>query len=139
MNSGGAIAVPGGLGDPGRREYRQRTGRLQVERCCRRRRGQHRRTGRRGNRHRTEGDIYTQVAVDTYGVAGAPEGAALSRFTAANRVSIGNAALTAQRDILIAAGQNTSGQDNLVAATARTDLFNNTLIPISTKTRKPMR
>ena len=82
---------------------------------------------------RTEGDIYTQVAVDTYGVAGAPEGAALSRFNAANRVSIGNAALTAQRDILIAAGQNTSGQDNLVAATARTDLFNNTLIPISTK------
>ncbi|MCP5307913.1 leukotoxin LktA family filamentous adhesin [Cognatazoarcus halotolerans] len=82
---------------------------------------------------RAEGDIYTQVAVDTYGVAGAPEGNALSRFTSANQVSIGNAALTAQRDILIAAGQNTSGQNDLVAATARTDLFNNTLIPISTK------
>ena len=52
VNSGGAIAVPG-ADSAIRADVNIASVQVgyKVERCCRRRRGQHRRTGRRGNRH----------------------------------------------------------------------------------------
>lgn len=81
---------------------------------------------------RSVADLYTQAAVDTYGIAGAPEGNSVSRFLAVNRIEIGAAKIESLQDIHLGAGRNTLGQLNNLSAIARTDLWNNTAIPIST-------
>ena len=82
---------------------------------------------------RALGDIYAQVAGDTYGVAGAPEGHSIASFKANNRVEIGaDATLLSLRDIKLGAGRNSYEAVNNISAVARTDLYNNTAIPIDT-------
>ncbi len=134
VDSGGAIAVPGGeskiLADTNAAAVKigfaenGSTAGNQAELSS---------LGDIGAGARATADLYAQVAVDTYGVAGAPSGESVARVQAGNRVDVGNASLTALRDITLGAGQNTAGQENDLAATARTDLWNNTAIPISTK------
>lgn len=82
---------------------------------------------------RSQANVYSQVAVDVYGLVGvAPEGTSVARFKGSNRVEIGAAAsLTSARDIRLSAGENTSGNGSSYAATARTDVFNNTAIPVN--------
>ncbi len=79
---------------------------------------------------RSIADVYAQVAVDTYGIAGAPEGASLARFLGENSITIGDADLISLHDIYLNAGQDTAGFKNSLSSTARTDLWNNTLIPL---------
>lgn len=82
---------------------------------------------------RALGKITAQAAADTYGLAGAPEGSSVARFKARNSIDIGNAMVVSLNDINLHAGLDTVKRVNEIATTARTDLYNKTAIPISTK------
>lgn len=77
-------------------------------------------------------DAHAQVAVDVYGAVGvAPAGDSVSRVNAANSIEIGEGVrLESLRDINLIAGANTANQGSSVNATARTDVYNNTAIPV---------
>lgn len=82
---------------------------------------------------RSDANVSAQTAVDVYGAVGvAPAGDSIARFKGSNRVEIGAAAtLTSDNDIRLSAGENTSGVGSSYAATARSDVFNNTAIPVN--------
>ncbi|MFZ2267304.1 MAG: leukotoxin LktA family filamentous adhesin [Azonexus sp.] len=82
---------------------------------------------------RSIANISTQAAVDVYGLVGvAPRGDSVSRFLAANSIDIGTGAtLSSLHDIKLAAGANSAGTINDITATARTDVYNNTAIPVN--------
>ncbi|MBU4323976.1 MAG: leukotoxin LktA family filamentous adhesin, partial [Gammaproteobacteria bacterium] len=85
-------------------------------------------------------DISTQTSVDVWGLVGvAPKGDSVSRFKASNSIEIGAASLEAQNDIRLNAGASTlynpeTGSNtglNSGSVVARTDVFNNTAIPVN--------
>ncbi|MBE0588334.1 MAG: leukotoxin LktA family filamentous adhesin, partial [Hydrogenophaga sp.] len=89
---------------------------------------------------RSVADISTQTSVDVWGLVGvAPKGDSVSRFKASNSIEIGAASLEAQNDIRLNAGASTlynpeTGSNtglNAGAVVARTDVFNNTAIPVN--------
>ena len=82
---------------------------------------------------RSVADVSTQTAVDVYGLVGvAPAGDSVSRFKAVNAINIGaDAALVTLRDLRLAAGANTAGEGNKANVSARSDVFNNTAIPVN--------
>ena len=81
---------------------------------------------------RSIANVSTQTAVDVYGAVGvAPAGDSVSRFQGVNSVNIGAAAIQSMRDIRISAGANTADQGNDLTAVARTDVYNNTAIPVN--------
>ena len=89
---------------------------------------------------RSVADISTQTSVDVWGLVGvAPKGDSVSRFKASNSIEIGAASLEAQNDIRLNAGASTlynpeTGSNtglNAGSVVARTDVFNNTAIPVN--------
>lgn len=81
---------------------------------------------------RTTANLSTQTAVDVYGLVGvAPEGSSVSAYVGSNRVEIGNATLYSGKDIALSAGSSSNGAMNALSATARSDVFNNTAIPVN--------
>src|SRR5690606_15389301 len=90
---------------------------------------------------RSVADISTQTSVDIWGAVGvSPKGDAVSRFKAVNSIAIGaGAQLEADNDIRLNAGASTaynpSGSAfdgaNEGSVVARTDVFNNTAIPVN--------
>lgn len=81
---------------------------------------------------RSIADLYAQTAVDVYGAVGvAPAGDSVARFQATNAIEIGAAAIESLHDIKLAAGASSSGAGNDLEATARTDVYNNTAIPVN--------
>jgi len=81
---------------------------------------------------RAEADIETKVAVDVYGLAGAPRGESRSSFKLNNQVSIGeDAIIYALKDVRLGAGVSSANEENNIRTKARTDLWNNTIIPIN--------
>ena len=82
---------------------------------------------------RSVADLYTQTAVDVYGLVGvAPAGDSVSRFQAANTIDIGaGASMESLHDIKLSAGANTADAGSDIRATARTDVYNNTAIPVN--------
>lgn len=81
---------------------------------------------------RTTANLSAQSAVDVYGLVGvAPEGTSVASYGGANRIEIGAAALRAGANIRLSAGSASNGAPNALAATARTDVFNNTAIPVN--------
>lgn len=78
--------------------------------------------------------IDTAVVAKTWGLAGAAQGNSLSKVSANYDVVLGsNSTLLGYGDIRLYAGQTTSGSANQATLTARTDLWNNTAFPVSTK------
>jgi hypothetical protein len=127
MNSGGAIALPSAtsrvMADVNNATVRVENGAEVTS------------VGDINMGTRSTADVYSQVAVDTYGVAGAPQGESLARFQSLNLIDIGDAKVEALNDVNLGAGRTTVNNGSLtnnLSATARTDLFNNTLIPIDT-------
>ena len=89
---------------------------------------------------RSVANVSTQTAVDVWGLVGvAPKGDSVSLFKADNRIEVGSATLQAQNDIRLNAGASTQynpeiGSNtglNQGVVTARTDVFNNTAIPVN--------
>ena len=82
---------------------------------------------------RSIADLYAQAAVDVYGLVGvAPAGESVARFQAANAIDVGaGATLESLRDIRLSAGASTADAANDIRATARTDVYNNTAIPVN--------
>ena len=82
---------------------------------------------------RSQANLHSQAAVDVYGLVGvAPEGTSIARFKGTNTVDIGAAAtLTSDGDVRLSAGSNTGDVQNALTAVARTDVFNNTAIPVN--------
>ncbi len=82
---------------------------------------------------RSQANLHAQAAVDVYGLVGvAPEGSSIARFKGTNTVDIGAAAtLSSGGDVRLSAGSNTSDAQNELTAVARTDVFNNTAIPVN--------
>ncbi len=79
---------------------------------------------------RSNADISTQTAVDVYGLVGvAPAGDSVSSFHSNNTINIGAASIESLNDIKLSAGANTAGQTNDMRTTARSDVYNNTVIP----------
>ncbi|MDD4600778.1 MAG: hypothetical protein PHQ46_06940, partial [Negativicutes bacterium] len=79
-------------------------------------------------------NIDNRVAADTYGVAGAPAGTAYSNFIGNNQISIGSGAkLISDGDVILAAGQDTTGATGTINANAAVNLWNKTVIPINSK------
>lgn len=81
---------------------------------------------------RTVASLSTQSAVDVYGLVGvAPEGSSVSSYIGSNRVTIGDATLKSGNDIKLSAGAATNGAGSSASARARTDVYNNTAIPVN--------
>ena len=81
---------------------------------------------------RTRANLYSQSAVDVYGLVGvAPEGRSTAVYDGDNRIEIGAASLRSERNIRLSAGAASDGTPNTLGATARTDVFNNTAIPVN--------
>ncbi len=81
---------------------------------------------------RSVSNIETKVAVDVWGLAGSPLGSTTSSFESNNQVNIGEGAeLFAWNDLHLGAGVNSDGVENNIRTKARTDLWNNTVIPIN--------
>ncbi|HQZ02069.1 MAG TPA: leukotoxin LktA family filamentous adhesin [Thauera sp.] len=81
---------------------------------------------------RTTANLSTQTAVDVYGLVGvAPEGSSVSVYVGSNRVEIGKATLYSGQDIQLSAGSGSTGIMNALSASARSDVFNNTVIPVN--------
>lgn len=81
---------------------------------------------------RSIADLSAQTSVDVYGAVGvAPFGESLARFVGNNRIEIGAASIEALNDIRLSAGANAAGVNNDLSATARSDVFNNTAIPVN--------
>ena len=80
-------------------------------------------------------DLDNRVAVDTYGLAGAPAGKAYSNYDGNNYVNIKkDAQLTTDiGDITLAAGRDTAGYKGIINANAVVNLWNKTVVPINTK------
>ncbi|MGI6091826.1 MAG: leukotoxin LktA family filamentous adhesin [Negativicutes bacterium] len=80
-------------------------------------------------------DLDNRVAVDVYGAAGAPAGTAYSNYNGNNTVTIKpNAGLTTDDDdIVLAAGQDTTGNVGTIRANAAVNLWNKTVFPINSK------
>ncbi len=78
-------------------------------------------------------DLDNRVAVDVYGLAGAPAGKAYSNYTGSNTLIVKpNASLTTDTgDIILAAGQDTTGNSGSVSANAVVNLWNKTVVPIT--------
>ncbi|MDX9755232.1 MAG: hypothetical protein RBU29_14800, partial [bacterium] len=80
---------------------------------------------------RSVADIETSANSKTYGLAGAATGNSLSYVNADNKVIIETGAnLKSEGEINLLAGRNSDLQFNEINATAYTDLYNKTLIPI---------
>ncbi|MCP4765350.1 MAG: hypothetical protein GY875_03690, partial [Gammaproteobacteria bacterium] len=80
---------------------------------------------------RADADISTTVAVDVFGLAGEPFGDAVSNFVATNAVNINkDAELLSLRDIRLGAGVDSQSDENDISVSARTDLWNNSLLPL---------
>ena len=82
---------------------------------------------------RSQANLHAQAAVDVYGLVGvAPEGSSIARFKGTNTVEIGaGATLSSDSDVRLSAGSNTADAQNELSAVARTDVFNNTAIPVN--------
>ena len=80
---------------------------------------------------RSTAKVETQTSVDVYGLVGvAPEGKSISSFKAVNTVDIGaKAKLESLQNILISAGASSNSLANNIDVSARSDVFNNTVIP----------
>lgn len=81
---------------------------------------------------RSIANLFAQTAVDVWGAVGvAPFGESLARFQGINTIEIGAADIQALNDIRLSAGASSGGVANQLATTARTDVFNNTAIPVN--------
>jgi len=82
---------------------------------------------------RTRADLHSQAAVDVFGLVGvAPEGTSIARFKGTNTVEIGaGAKLSSASDVRLSAGSDTADTQNDLSVVARTDVFNNTAIPVN--------
>lgn len=82
---------------------------------------------------RSVADVRAQAAVDVYGAVGvAPAGDSVASFSATHVIDIGaGSVLTSWRDIRLSAGSSSTDQQTTVNAEARTDVFNNTAIPVN--------
>jgi hypothetical protein len=75
--------------------------------------------------------VATTVAVDVFGLAGVPFGDAISNFVAVNAVNISDdAELLSLRDIRLGAGLDSRGDENDINVSARSDLWNNSALPL---------
>ncbi|NCC75650.1 MAG: calcium-binding protein, partial [Clostridia bacterium] len=83
---------------------------------------------------RTVADIDTNVYVLTGGGAGAAQGRSAATANATNTIAIGeNSLLFAEGNIHLLAGRNSSDQVNVFSLKARTNLYNYTGFPVSTR------
>ena len=82
---------------------------------------------------RSQANLHAQAAVDVYGLVGvAPEGTSIARFKGTNTVEIGaGAELSSAGDVRLSAGSDTADAQNELTTVARTDVFNNTAIPVN--------
>ncbi|MCA1971679.1 MAG: hypothetical protein LDL44_02485 [Caenispirillum sp.] len=82
---------------------------------------------------RSVADLYSQAAVDVYGLVGvAPFGSSTARFQANNAIDIGaGSTLDAGRDIKLSAGASSGDAPNQIQTIARSDVYNNTAIPVN--------
>lgn len=82
---------------------------------------------------RSVANLYSQAAVDVYGLVGvAPFGSSTARFQAVNAIDISaGATLDSGRDIKLSAGASSGDSPNNIQTTARSDVYNNTAIPVS--------
>lgn len=80
-------------------------------------------------------DLDSRVAVDVYGAAGAPIGQAHVAYTGNNKVVVkdGVRLTTDSGDIVLAAGQNTTGTAGTINDNAAVNLWNKTAFPINSK------
>ncbi|MEN6412388.1 MAG: hypothetical protein ABFC84_06420, partial [Veillonellales bacterium] len=82
---------------------------------------------------RTNATVDTDANAKTYGLAGAAQGASASTVASQNKIIVGdNTYFRANGDINLLAGRDGDGVKNTINASARTDLFNKTLLPVST-------
>ncbi|MGA4635416.1 leukotoxin LktA family filamentous adhesin [Pseudomonas solani] len=78
--------------------------------------------------------IDTAVTAKTWGLAGAAQGSTLAKVIADYDVDIAkNSTLLGYGDIRLYAGRSAAGKSSQATLTARTDLWNNTAFPVSTK------
>lgn len=77
--------------------------------------------------------LHAQAAVDIWGAVGvAPYGESVARFRANNTVDIESGVeIESLNDIRLSAGANSDGATNSLSSTARSDVFNNTAIPVN--------
>ncbi|MES2482708.1 MAG: hypothetical protein V4609_11980, partial [Pseudomonadota bacterium] len=82
---------------------------------------------------RTVTDLDARVAVDTYGLAGAPDGTAWARYTGGNTVTLAGASTvtTGRGNILMNAGADSSGNLNKFLINSDVHTWNKTAIPIA--------
>lgn len=82
---------------------------------------------------RSVADVRAQAAVDVYGAVGvAPAGDSIASFMGNHTIDIGaGSVLTSWRDIRLSAGSSSTDQQTTVDTVARTDVFNNTAIPVN--------
>lgn len=83
---------------------------------------------------RSQVDVDTRAAADTYGLAGAPEGNAYSLYRGHNQAIVGSGAalLADEGGVFIAAGQSSAGVPTEIDARSKVNLWNKTAFPIST-------
>jgi hypothetical protein len=80
---------------------------------------------------RTDGWLHSQTQVSTYGLAGAGWGGSGALLDADNRVTVmDGATFQAGRHVYLLAGTERMGHINDFDLTAKTDIWNNTLVPL---------
>ncbi|MCX2983413.1 leukotoxin LktA family filamentous adhesin [Halieaceae bacterium IMCC14734] len=80
---------------------------------------------------KADADISTTTAVDVFGLAGEPFGDAVSRFGANNSINVeAGATIVALRDLHLGAGMNSASEESNIHVAARTDLWNNSALPL---------
>lgn len=126
MNSGGAIPVATGVS---KQEVKQDDNSVLVGNGAQI-------IAPRGNIYagsRTDTDLDARVSVDTYGLAGAPDGVAWAKYTGTNTLTIDeNALVQASRgNIYLGAGVNSSGLLNKFLINSDVHTWNKTAIPIA--------
>jgi Ca2+-binding RTX toxin-like protein len=79
----------------------------------------------------TTTDVSSSANSKTYGLAGAAQGASVSRVEADHLITV-NGEVRSDEKVTVSAGRSASGTANSLIATARTDLWNKTAFPVQT-------
>ncbi|MFN6997451.1 MAG: hypothetical protein ACK4PH_24940, partial [Aquincola tertiaricarbonis] len=82
---------------------------------------------------RSVADVRAQAAVDVYGAVGvAPAGDSVASFMGTHTIDIASGSLlSSMRDVRLSAGASSTEQQTTVNTVARTDVYNNTAIPVN--------
>lgn len=82
---------------------------------------------------RSVADVRAQAAVDVYGAVGvAPAGDSVASFMGTHTIDIASGSLlSSMRDVRLSAGASSTDQQTTVNTVARTDVYNNTAIPVN--------